>query len=127
MSKVKAKGFSLLELLIVVIVLSILAVIALPMFNKAVRSVRQQEAFSMLKLIEQAQKVYRLENTEYYPDVDTDNQSDPDIINQNLSLDLNERYWDFTVYSTGCAQAVHDTEQWHMNVGDDEPTSGTCS
>ena len=125
MFKVKIKGFSLLELLIVGVVLAILATMAVPMFNKAVKSVRRQEAFAMLKLIEQAQKVYRLENTFYYPE--TDDQSDVDIINDNLSLDLNERYWDFTVYSTGCAQAVVGGEQWHMNVGDDEPTSGTCS
>jgi prepilin-type N-terminal cleavage/methylation domain-containing protein len=122
---INSKGFTLLEIIIVVVILGVLASIAAPMFSKAIKTVYRWNAFAMLENIEQAQKVYRLENGFYYPK--SDSQGDLDVINQNLSLDLNERYWDFTVESSGCAQAVSSSEQWHMNIGDDEPISGTCS
>ncbi len=123
--KTNSKGFTMLEILMVVIILAVLATIAVPMFTKAIRTAREREAKAMLKLIVQAQKVYRLENTFYYPF--SGSQGNTSNINQNLSLDLHERYWDFTVESTGCAQAVSSHKQLHMNVGDDEPSDGTCS
>ena len=120
-----SKGFTILEILMVLILLGVLTTIAVPMFTKAIKTIYRWNAFAMLGNIEQAQKVYRLENGFYYPQ--TGSQSDVGEINHNLSLDLTERHWDFTVNSSGCSQAVKGSEQWHINIGDDEPTAGICS
>ena len=95
-----SKGFTILEILMVLVLLGVLTTIAVPMFIKTIKTSRQREVFALLKLIEQAQKIYRLENNSYYPQ--TGSQTNISDINHNLSLDLNEQYWDFTVNSSGC-------------------------
>ena len=63
------KGFTLLELLIVVIVIGILAGVAIPQYLKVVERGKVAKAKNNLALIAQAEKMYRTEHTSYTSDI----------------------------------------------------------
>ena len=56
------KGFTLTELLLVVLIIAILASFAVPMYKKAVWKVRSTEAPRMVKTIERALDLYVMQN-----------------------------------------------------------------
>ena len=55
------KGFTLIELLVVVLIIGILASVALPQYQKAVERSRQSEAWTTMKSINDAVKIYQME------------------------------------------------------------------
>ena len=59
------RGFTLIEVLIVVIILGILATIAVPQFTKMVARSRTAEAYATIGAIKTAEEIYRLENASY--------------------------------------------------------------
>ena len=56
------KGFTLIELLVVVLIIGILASVALPQYQKAVEKSRQSEAWTTMKSINDAAKIFQLES-----------------------------------------------------------------
>lgn len=62
----KQDGFTLAEVLIVIVILGITAGLAVPVFNAQVESSRANEATSNLSIIYTAEKIYRLNNNTYY-------------------------------------------------------------
>jgi len=78
-------GFTLTELLIVVIIIGILATLALPMLVKALEKAKVGEAISNLNLIRTGQKIYFLEYGKFSPAI-----SDLNIENPN---DASSRYF----------------------------------
>ena len=58
----KRSGFTLLELLIVVVIIGILASFAVPQFNKAMKKARSAEAVQTVGAYLNAEWVYRQEN-----------------------------------------------------------------
>lgn len=60
LSKYPLSGFTLIEMLVVVLIIGILAAIALPQYNKAVAKSRFAEAFSNLRAIAQADEACRI-------------------------------------------------------------------
>lgn len=120
---------TLLEMLAIIIIIGILAAIALPNFAPVREKVLDKEANASLKLIQAAEKIYRLETDFYYPYSGTDTSITN--INSNLKLNLSEDKWDYATKSTGCGQAIRVTDatrQWNLpiNDADGEPDSGTC-
>jgi len=86
------KGFTLTELLVVVIILSILATLSLPMLVKTIEKAKLGEAASNLNLIRTGQKIYFLEYGEFSPTITDLNVEDPN--------DPSNRYFDYTVTRT---------------------------
>ena len=63
----KQRGFTLIELMIVVVIIAILAAMAIPRFMRASVRGKQTEARLILKQIYTMQRAYRQENDTYYP------------------------------------------------------------
>lgn len=60
-------AFTLLELIVVIVIIAILAVISFPKFSTMRESSVEQEAIANLKLIQTAEKIYKMETGYYYP------------------------------------------------------------
>ena len=63
----KERGFSLVELTIVVAILGVLAALAIPTFMSSSAKAKQNEAQLILKQIYEMQHTYRQEKDTYYP------------------------------------------------------------
>ena len=59
------KGFTLMELIIVVVVIGILAGIGMPFYQKTLNGAKGREAVSQLRLLQAAEKVEKLESEKY--------------------------------------------------------------
>ncbi|MBO5911420.1 MAG: pilin, partial [Elusimicrobiaceae bacterium] len=60
----KTRGFTLIELLVVVLIIGILAAVAVPQYQKAVFKARATEAITMLRSLNNAWKICKLERGE---------------------------------------------------------------
>jgi len=89
------RGFTLLELLIVVIVIGILATLAIPSYNRSKEQALGKEALTNLRLIAAAEKIYRMETTTFWPSAGTSWSLAE--INSNLRLYLTTTNWTWSI------------------------------
>lgn len=93
----KIKGFTLLEILIVVVIVSILASLAIPRYQKSVEHAKGSEAIANLNILRGAELRYF---GEY--DVETNNLINLDVENPNF----NAKY--FSSYSLNIGPSISD-------------------
>jgi len=136
------RGFTILELIIVVVLVGILASMGTISFSASKEKAMDKEAISNLKLIQAAEQAYFIDNYSsvileggctYYPCAGT--VSDIAAINENLQLSLptgSKRNWNYTISFSGCITATRngdDGRSWYLNAADSSdntPVSTGC-
>lgn len=93
-------GFTLIELMVVLIIVSILAGLAIPNFSRTRERALDKEAQTAQRLIQAAERVYLSKFGKYYPDTPPANLTQ---INQNLQLELSSSSWDFNITAASSA------------------------
>ena len=83
----KNKGFTLLELLVVVLIIGVLASIALPQYRKAVGKAELAQVISATKVIQNAEERFYLTNGSYTNNL---NQLDINLPNSNVICGASE-------------------------------------
>lgn len=72
MSRNKKSGFTLVEILIVVIILGILAAVVIPQFTNASQDARRNSLKSLLQTLRSQIELYKLQHGDAVPDLVTD-------------------------------------------------------
>ena len=73
------KAFTLVELVIVIIIVGILSLVAVPIYRGYTRKAMSTEGKTVIKNIENSEKVYYVEHFQYYPVSETSYDSTLDI------------------------------------------------
>ena len=95
MQNKKNIAVTLIEILVTLIVISILAALALPQFSDTRERSLSKEAKANLKLIDAAEKIYRMESGFYYPY--SGSKTDRQEINAFLKITIAQGNWGYTI------------------------------
>ncbi|HTZ11412.1 MAG TPA: prepilin-type N-terminal cleavage/methylation domain-containing protein [Candidatus Margulisiibacteriota bacterium] len=117
-------GFSFIELLIVVIIIGVLVSFAAPQFAVTKERALDKEAQANLRLIQAAERIYKMEISFYYPYSGSANR---DGINTDLKLSLPAVNWGYAAYPTGQSVATRtgsDGRTWTLNIDSEDFQSG---
>lgn len=78
------KGFTLVEMLVVVLILGILVSVSVPQYQKAVQRVKYEKIRSVAEAVLRAEKVYYLSNGQYTAFLEDLDISLPDYISERI-------------------------------------------
>ncbi|PIQ87844.1 MAG: hypothetical protein COV73_01970 [Candidatus Omnitrophica bacterium CG11_big_fil_rev_8_21_14_0_20_43_6] len=120
------RGYTLIEILVVVVIIGILASLGLPNYFKLQEKSLDREAKASLALIRAAERVYRMEIGFYYPDSGSKSVSD---INTDLKLSLptSSPKWTYSVTTPGgLATAARSGRTWTLDSSGPSEDA-TCS
>lgn len=128
------RGFTLLELLIVVLLIGILGAAALPQYFNAVERQRVTEALTILSAIEKAQVRYNAVNDVYSTDfsnIDFDLRSNVDNPDQNASGDnFKTNSFEYKLESTKVVakrlSGMYQLEKIYITEGENSTDAQTC-
>jgi prepilin-type N-terminal cleavage/methylation domain-containing protein len=122
---IRQRAFTLMEMLVVIVIIGILGTLSITHFMGSQESALDKEAYSNLKLIAAAEKIYRMEAGEY---VAAGNET---AINTALRLMLPTgatRKWRYSVTRPGGVNTFEArsnrtgvTRNYTMNQADEEP------
>ncbi len=128
----------MIEILVVLIVVGLLVSLTFPGYVKMKEGAIDREVKTALKLIQSAQKIYRLSKPYYYGNQASCSAGDDyiDNINTKLHLDLNNQNWQYCVetdpvtHSDYIAEATRtkgSSRTWRIGSQDENPTCvGNC-
>ncbi len=130
------KGFTLVEILVVLVIIGILVALALPNFTTTKEKTLDREAKATLALMRAAERIYKMEvGVNYYPYDSYTSTNNISLINTNLRLSLSATAfpnWSYSinnVSSTGTGLATRLGRTWTLDsVGSsEEPVcTGSC-
>ncbi|MEM1027102.1 MAG: type II secretion system protein [Planctomycetota bacterium] len=92
------KGFTLVEILIVVVILGILAAIVIPQFTQASESARASSLKSQLQTIRSQLELYQVQHLGTYPDLATDWTQMTELTNKAGTTDASDGDLEFGPY-----------------------------
>ena len=127
------RGLTVLEILTVVLIIGVLVALALPRYGIMRERTLDNEAKANLRLIQAAERIYRMEISIFYP---TGSAANTAGINQNLRLFLptgGTRSWNYSIADTGGsasfnAQAARfqSPANWNRHFKIDEDDDEAC-
>ncbi len=109
-------GFTLIEIIVVVIIMGILVALAVPSYIETREKSLDKEAVAALKLIRAANKQYFSKYDAYYPF--SGSVSSLQYINGNLSIFISTTNWVYCLSGTGTTfsgRATRGTRYWYIN------------
>ncbi|MFT6924527.1 MAG: type IV pilus assembly protein PilE [Psychromonas sp.] len=113
------KGFTLIELMIVVAIVAILAAISFPSYRDSVRNARRAEAQATLQGLSQAMERYYTTNGTYAgaaaAGADT---GAPDIFSTKSPIDGGDAFYNLKIVSAGGSAYVVAAEPINVQAGD---------
>lgn len=102
----RQRGFSLIELLVVVAIISILAAVGFPIYSGYIATAADTDAKTTLRMISASQERYKMLNGVYYATSVSQPSATTTIeIQNNLlsNLSINTNYYTYAIQTSGCS------------------------